>query len=78
MVRFFLTPEAEAKIAEHGVTPDEVEYVLQHPQVREVSHSSDRMIAKGYTPNGRWLICVYELIDEITVMPITVYSPERQ
>jgi hypothetical protein len=28
----------------------------------------------GYTTAGRYLICVYELIDDVTVYPITAYE----
>lgn len=28
----------------------------------------------GYTSDGRYIIAVYELVDEITVIPITAYE----
>ena len=42
----------------------------------ESSRSTGRPIAFGYTDAGRFLACVYELIDESTVYPITAYEVE--
>jgi len=52
------TERAEAKIAEHGVTTDEVGQVLEAPEIRELSASTDRMVALGFTAAGRWLAVV--------------------
>ncbi len=58
--------------------PDEVDFVIQNPYDVVNSDSSDRLIARGYTAEGRWIICVYEEIDRISVMPITAYEPTKE
>ena len=67
-------------IIEHGVTPEEVEEVLNdwHSQTT-YSASSGRPITFGWTSAGRYLAVVWELADEepLTIYPITAYpAPE--
>lgn len=68
-----------APIAEHGLTPAEVESVLLYPDAEhDVSGSSGRPAAFGlaYTP-GRFIIVVYEVLnssDPLIVRPITAYE----
>ena len=64
-------------IAEHGVTPIDVEYVLNNPQRRQTSRSSGRPIVFGYTPSGEYIAVVFEEIDTTTVYPITAYPVEE-
>ena len=63
-------------IAEHGVTPDEVEEVFndQYNQT-EYSASSGRPITFGWTAAERYLAVVWELIedDPLVLYPITAY-----
>lgn len=70
------TDENEAHIAEHGITPDEVEHVLTHRIATETSRTTGRPVAFGYTLVGRYLGVVYEEIDAVTVYPITAFEPE--
>jgi hypothetical protein len=67
-------------IAEHDVTPKEVEEVLndRHSQTA-YSESSGRPITFGWTADGRYLAVVWELVDEDprVVYPVTAYeAPE--
>lgn len=65
--------------AEHGVSKEEVEEVLQSATDADFSRSSGRPIVFGDTSTGRHLMVVYEEIDADTVYPITVYDvPRRQ
>ncbi|ODA33347.1 hypothetical protein [Planctopirus hydrillae] len=76
---FFWTPEIEQHVAEHGVTVEQFEYVVMTSVAREFSHSnSQNTVAKGYDQTGRWLICVYEMIDTMTVLPVTAYEPTEE
>ena len=43
---------------------------------REKSRSSDRLVAFGYAGDGRKLACVYEMIDDFEILPITAYEVE--
>lgn len=61
-------------IAQHGISQDEVEEVVQNPDRIDVSRSSGRPIAFGYTSEGRYIAVVYEEVDETTIYPITAYD----
>jgi uncharacterized DUF497 family protein len=63
--------------AEHGVTQDEVEEILQNATDTDVSRSSGRPVAFGDTSTGRHLMVVYEEIDADTVYPVTAYEVPR-
>ncbi len=64
-------------VAQHDVTMGEFEEVVGAPDSTAESHSSDRHIAMGMTSTGRYLCCVYELIDETTIYPFTAYEIDR-
>lgn len=61
-------------IEEHGLTVDDVENVLANPESKEVSRSSGLPCVFGTTPEGRYIIVVYELADEDTIYPVTAYE----
>lgn len=65
-----------AHIAEHGISPEDVEHVLANPIRTERSRPSGRPIAFGYTADGRRIAVVYETIDATTLYPITAYEVE--
>ena len=64
-------------LADHGVSCEEAEDVLDNPIATDQSHSSGLPIAFGYSRHGRKLAVVYEMIDEITVYPLTAYDLEE-
>jgi uncharacterized DUF497 family protein len=64
--------------AEHGVTMEEVEQVLQRPSDADLSRSSGRPVVFGDTNTGRHLMVVYETIEADTVYPITAYEVPRR
>ena len=70
----FWTEENEAHLCTHQVTREEAEYVIHHPVGDDLSESSDRPIVFGYTAAGRKIAVVYEVVDSITVYPITAYD----
>jgi uncharacterized DUF497 family protein len=61
-------------VEEHGLEPEEVDHVLLNCKSRDVSHTTGRPCVFGYTPDGRYIIVVYEEIDDDTVMPWTAYE----
>jgi uncharacterized DUF497 family protein len=63
-------------IAEHGLTPEDVEEVIGNPLEETTRRSSGRTVVTGYTPDGRLIVVVYEEIDDITVYPVTAYEVE--
>ena len=60
-------------IWEHELTKSDVEWVLENPESESVSRESGRPCVFGYTPDGEYIIVIYEQIDEGTVYPITAY-----
>ena len=71
----FWYDENRDHLAQHGVTPEEFEYVVCHPKITGVSDSSGNPLVKGYTSTGRWLVCIYESIDDVSILPVTAYEP---
>lgn len=67
-------------VAEHDVTPEEVEEILQNRRSRHtISRTSGNRLAFGYTSTGRHLAVLYEKVldDPRTVYPLTAYdAPE--
>ena len=61
-------------VAEHGLTKEEVEEVLENPAGVRTSRTSDRPIAFGETSTGRVIAVIYEQIDADTVRPVTAYE----
>ena len=74
-------PRAEARGSVfnpgHGVTPEEFESVVDTSGMRGRSRATGRPCCWGNTPDGRYVICVYEYIDEMTILPITAYEVRR-
>jgi uncharacterized DUF497 family protein len=73
---FVWNEQIEEHLAGHGVTPDEFEEVVCDPDEVDQSRSSGRPIAYGETSTGKYLACVYELLDDTTVLPVTAYEVE--
>lgn len=71
---FIWTDEIVEHLAEHGVGAGEFEFVVSHPTRRGISRSSGRPCCWGETREGRQLFCVYEQIEDDTVIPVTAYD----
>lgn len=69
-------------VAEHGLTPDEVDEVLLDPDIPiETSRRPPHNPAKfGITTTGKHIFVVWEVVhrDPLTIYPLTAYevSPE--
>jgi len=63
-----------AHIAKHNLLPVDIENVLLDPIGYDVSRTSGRPIVYGFTTDGRYILVVYEKIDEQTIYPITAYE----
>ncbi len=61
-------------IAEHDVSPEEFQDIVCNPVSTAKSDSSGLPVAFGYAQDGRYIIAIYELLDEITVLPVTAYE----
>ena len=72
---FYLwTEEIIAHIAEHDLTPEDFDHVVGRPLRVDASHSSGSPAAFGYTEDGRFIIAVYDFLDDMTILPITAYA----
>lgn len=71
---FLWTDEIIEHIAEHGISPEEFEDIVCNPDRLGFSRSSGRPAAWGYTADGRYIIAVYEDLDELTIIPVTAYE----
>ena len=74
---YFWTDEITEHLAQHSVSPEDFEAVVSHPESRDVSRTTKRPSCFGETPDGRYLYCVYEMLDDITVVPVTAYAVRR-
>ncbi len=73
---FVWTDENVSHIAEHGITQDEFEAVVCNPETTSVSRSSVLPIVFGFTKSGRRLACVYRMLDDYEIFPVTAYEVE--
>jgi hypothetical protein len=61
-------------VEEHDLTTDEVDHVLENFESTGFSQSSGRPCVFGYTPDGRYIIVIYDELDADTVIPATAYE----
>ena len=66
--------DTEQYIALHGLTRQDVVNALWFPTAEDSSDSSGRPVRFGHALDGRLIIVVFEMMDHITVMPITAYE----
>ena len=71
---FIWTDEIVRHIDEHGITTQDFEDIVCHPLGTSRSKSSGLPAAFGYTSDGRYVIAIYQMIDETTVLPVTAYK----
>jgi hypothetical protein len=78
-MNFYLwTDEIIAHLAEHDVSPEDFEYVLENPTMQGKSDSSGLPCVWGFTEDGRHLIAVYQRLDDLTLLPVTAHEvPEK-
>ena len=61
-------------IAEHGIEKDDVAHVIDCPVGLGTSDSSKRPMVFGYTIDDRYIVVIYEQIDENTIYPVTAFE----
>lgn len=79
MYFFVWTDDFVQKCIDRGITLDEVEDVVQNPDVVGVSRSSGLPLARGHASTGRFLIVVYQWADDdqTTVVPVSPFTPDK-
>jgi len=70
----FIWTEDIEHVAEHGVSQDDFEQVVCHPTRRNFSRRTGLPASWGYTPDRRYIMAVYEMVDAVTVLPVTAYE----
>ena len=66
-------------VAEHDLTVKDVDEVLAAPVSEGHSNSSGFPAVWGYVPDGRFIIVVFEELDDDTIRVITAYEvPESR
>jgi hypothetical protein len=58
----------------HDLTTDDVDHVLENYSATGISRSSGRPCVFGYAPDGRYIVVIYEEVDDDTVIPVTAYE----
>ena len=72
--RFLWNHHLIEHIAEHGISEDDFEQVVSRPDSKGYSRSSGLPVAWGYTSGGRYIMAVYEKLDDATILPVTAYE----
>lgn len=74
---FLWTDEIVAHLAEHEVAAGDFEFVVMNPDRLGVRRTSGRPCCWGDTSDGRNLFCVYEFLDDTTIVPVTAYEVDE-
>ena len=61
-------------VAEHDLTVEDVEIVLAAPASEGHSHSTGYPAVWGHVPDGRFIIVVFEAIDDAAIRVLTAYE----
>jgi len=71
---FIWTDEIIEHLTEHGVSKEDFEEAVSNPSRVSVSRSSGRPCCWGHAVDGRRLFCVYEFLDDMTIIAVTAYE----
>ncbi len=58
----------------HDLTTDDIDFVLQNHESLGSSRTTDRPCVFGHVPDGRYIVVIYEEVDDDTVIPVTAYE----
>jgi hypothetical protein len=72
--QFVWNDDLIAHLAEHGISQDDFEHVVSSPCSKGVSRSSGLPAGWGYTDDGRYIMAVYDELDDGTLLPVTAYE----
>lgn len=71
---FFWTQEIIDHLAENGIAPEDFEFVVCHPEQTATSRSSGRPLAAAQLRDGRYVVAIYEMLDDLTVLPVMAFE----
>jgi len=70
--------ENDEHVCQHGVTQDEFEEVVADPASSVVpGRFPGRFEVRGETASGKRLVCVYDLLDDTTIYPVTAFEVDE-
>jgi hypothetical protein len=75
---FVWNDEIVEHIGEHGISPRDFEEVVSNPEEIGESRATGRPCCWGETGDGRYLLCVFEKIDDATILPVTAFEVRRR
>ena len=76
---FVWNDEIKNHISQNDISSHDFEQIVCNPKSESRSRSTGLPIAFGYTADGRYMMAVYELLDDVTVLPVTAYEvPESR
>jgi hypothetical protein len=72
--QYIWSEETIDHLDQHGISPEDFEYVVAHAKTKLKSRSSGLPGVKGFTEDGRLIIAIFEKVDEVTIVPVTAYE----
>jgi len=75
---FLWNDEIIEHLEQHGVSAMDFEQVVTSPQEIGESRSTGRPCCWGETSDGRFLLCVFDKIDQYTILPVTAFETRRR
>ena len=75
--QYIWSEEAIEHLDQHGISPEDFEHVVANAKAKLKSRSSGLPGVKGYTADGRYIIAIFEKVDDVTVVPVTAYGIEE-
>lgn len=76
--RYFWSDEPRdnvEKLADHGLTADDFQFVFENCESEDASYTSERLIRFGHTRDGRFVAVVFEWDEvDVSVIPVTAYE----
>ena len=75
---FVWNDEIIEHLEEHGVSKEDFEAVVTNPDEISESRTTGRPCCWGETADGRVLFCVFEKIDQSTILPVTAFETRRR
>ncbi len=70
-------PGNVSHIAEHGLSTEDVEFVLQNARSETVSRSSGNPVVLGHTEDGRHILVAFQQVDPDTIYPLTAFEVDE-
>ena len=75
---FLWNDEIVEHLEQHGVSATDFEQVVTSSQEIGESRSTGRPCCWGETSDGRFLLCVFDKIDQYTILPVTAFETRRR